>query len=259
MFEDMTFKIPHEVFLGGKMKIRFVLSCLLSLSSIQASAFFGKPMFPSPGPSEVAPVTSKKTIPVIMYVITDDAGRGNDKWLTEEYTDKVIAEVNNYFNSDIVRFQITKKIQVRDSERYRWSQKKLLNKYDSKDKRGAVTVVISSETYDGSSSGRTHGRLDSEPMFVMRSRHNSLDRTADDYFDSAVAIRKTARLFIHEFGHEMGLEHKGEKKGAAIHTENFVEPGKDGNVDGKGRRFYENYFKGCLVPKKWFCSMGSVK
>lgn len=197
-----------------------------------------------------------------MYVITDNAGRGNDKWLMKEYTDKVIAEVNNYFSSDVVRFKITRKIQVKDTERYHWNQKKLLDKYDSKDQRGLLTVVISSETYDGRSSGITHGRLDSEPFFVMRSRYNSLDRTADDYFDSPIAHRKTARLFIHELGHEMGLDHRDQirkDKGEVIHTENFVEPGKDGNVNGKGRRFYENYFRNCLLPKSRSCRRGSVK
>lgn len=247
------------------MKLKLALGCLLSLLSLQVSALSLNLSALAEGtdlaflPSEQVSVSSKKVIPVVMYIITDDAGRGNDKWLTDAYTDKVIGEVNNYFTSEIVSFRITKKIQVKSSKRYLWSQKKLLSKYNSKDKKGVVTVVISSEIYDGSSSGRTRGRLDSEPMFVMRSRFNSLDRTADDYFDSPTAIKKTARLFIHEFGHEMGLEHKGEKKGAVIHTENFVEPGKDGNVDGKGRRFYEHYFKKCLVPKKWFCSMGSVK
>lgn len=240
------------------MILRCAFSFALALATIQVYAQSFRRFGLGPGPAVIAS-PSRKLIPVVLYVITDNAGRGNDKWLTDEYTDKVIAEVNSYFSSEVVRFKISKIIQVKDTERYGWSQKKLLKKYDSKDKKGQVTVVISSEIYDGSSSGRTHGRLDSEPMFVMRSRHNGLDRTADDYYDSPTAIKKTARLFIHELGHEMGLEHKGEKKGAVIHTENFVEPGKDGNVDGKGRRFYEHYFQRCLVPKKWFCSMGSVK
>lgn len=251
--------------LNFRTALIFVLLAL-NFMPFDVNAMGGKsPVVPTPPAS--GGVTQ---IPIVMYVITNYAGQGNDKWLTKDYTDRIVNDVNEIYNSKTIKFYLAKKYKISDNKIYDYSQGKLLDKYDGKAVRGQVTIVISGEKYDGKSSGITHGKLDSKPFFVMRSRYNSLNPNAVPnkeisqlgYYNSANAIRATAYLFTHELGHEMGLDHTDQikrNKGEILHTENYVFPGKDGNVNNKGRNFYENFFKNCLAAKSKNCRMGSIK
>jgi len=196
-------------------------------------------------------LAAPKVVIVNMIVLQDDQGRGNLHWAADDrYTNAVFRLVNDIYASEQVRFKVSKTIK-RSTKHYFYSQKKLLDKYDSHKlrKRGQVLMVISGEPYDGSSSGRAKLGPSSRPIMVVRSRYNERDPQSDHYAYSPAGIRNSAFLFTHELGHEMGLNHSDEiktSKGDFIHTENYVYPHKSGK---DGRRFYEEFFKSCLISK----------
>lgn len=240
------------------MKLYFLLALLITHS---AFGYVATNRTVKSGPSSSK---GKVEIPVLFYIMTDNAGRGNDKWLTKDYTDKVIAEVNRIYDSRFVTFVVRAKYVYKDTDLYEKSQHKLLNKFNDYAIPGSLSIVISSEDYDGSSSGLTRGSITRAPLFIMRSRYNGIYEHGPRYFGSKQAINATALLITHELGHEMGLKHKEDikrSKGEILHTENYVRPGKDLNLNGKGKKFYEKYFSTCIGNKnsRFGCQIPSIK
>lgn len=201
-----------------------------------------------------------RDVTVNMIVLQDDAGRGNAHWAHDDrYTNAVFRLVNDIYSSVHVRFRVSKTVK-RSSRDYYDKQGDLLNRYDEHPlrKKGQVLVIVSGEPYDGTSSGKAFYGPSTRPMMVVRSRFNDHLPTDQAYAYSDSGIRNSAFLFTHELGHMMGLKH-GDllkiKKGEFVHTENYVYPHHSG---ADGRRFYENFFKKCLVDQR-NCNMASIK
>jgi len=179
----------------------------------------------------------------------DGRGEGNEHWINDNrYTDAVFKMVNDIYGSKEVKFKVVKTRLVSDKY-YKMSQKKLLKEGYFRNRRGKgkIVAVVSSEIYDGSSSGRAVD-VDaiSNPMMIIRSRKNGHDPIGPDYALGTAGITNAAYLFTHELGHMMDLNHKEEVDYLnTVYTENYVYPHKSGP---DGRRYYEHYFKNCLAP-----------
>lgn len=136
-----------------------------------------------------------KALLVDVKVLTSSTG-GNELW-SEAYTRKVISEATRLLEGDMVFTLASYERIVNDALYNGNTQGDVLGSYVSTRRDGRVTVYISNpNTWD--SAGLAYQGTTLAPYLVMRSRQN--DGSASDF-------EETARIFLHELGHNMGFTH----------------------------------------------------
>lgn len=141
--------------------------------------------------------STSRALLVDLKVLTTSNG-GNEFW-TEAHARNVLAEVTKLMKGEVAFSLATYERVVNDGLYNGNSQADILNAYGGTTQQGRVTVYISSpNTWD--SAGFAWVAPQFAPYFVMRSRQN--DASPND-------MDETARIFLHEFGHNLGYTHEG--------------------------------------------------
>lgn len=153
-------------------------------------------------------------IPVYVIVLTDVDSRGNE-YFSEEYARNILDRASEYVK-DRVKFVLVQLTRVPVDD-YETNQLEVFLRYHELwAARGFVTVVIS-QPYTTDSAGRSQQydwHQTTAPFLVMRSRNPWRERFGDANtlgvfapVGSAVDIQEGAQIFLHEFGHNMGVGH----------------------------------------------------
>lgn len=157
-------------------------------------------------------------MPVNMEVTLDNNGGGNNAWKESDYVLAVLAQARVVIGN-VVGFDITKKDYYRNSGLYQdKNQLSTLNRASGFRSRNKIQVHISGPGTT-SSSGLSWVGKNTEPVFAMRARYN--DWSNPSSYKSAAAYDNTAKIFLHELGHNMGLDHCGSSQGTKLCTDNF--------------------------------------
>ncbi|PTL82692.1 discoidin domain-containing protein [Vitiosangium sp. GDMCC 1.1324] len=144
---------------------------------------------------------------VDLKVLTTSSG-GNEFW-SEAHARNVLAEATKLMQGEVA-FSLATYTRVVDDARYNGnSQYDILLAYGNTTQSGRMTVYVSSpNTYD--SAGVAWQGAQFAPYFVMRSRQNN---------GSASDLDETARIFLHEFGHNLNFSHGAATEQDPFHTD----------------------------------------
>lgn len=182
---------------------------------------------PAPTPSsEMVVNAGAKNVGVKFIVARKKDGTGNEKWVDKTYLEAVLKEASRI--STNVNFILVSISSKNDDGLFLGNnQLPHLNLATRKASKKYITVAISGEKTT-SSSGLAWVGYRKVPVFAMRSRFNGTDAKTPK------AINNTAGIFVHELGHNMGLNHAS--RTSPIHTDNYT------RVEG-GLKLSAEYFK----------------
>ncbi|WP_041577903.1 zinc-dependent metalloprotease family protein [Bdellovibrio bacteriovorus] len=167
-----------------------------------------------------------------MVVTFDDAGNGNTAWKKFFYSREVLARAAKVLGN-IVGFDLKSRSTIRSTSLYKdKSQLPHLKRAQSGSGGSKIQTVVSGPGTT-SSSGLSWVGKNYRPHFAMRSRYNDWSSTAK--YATASAYDNTAKIYLHELGHNMGLDHCG-KNQKTLCTDNFF------NLND-GRSTLLNYLK----------------
>lgn len=173
--------------------------------------------------------------PLNLYISTNDAGAGNDSWRQSDYLYSLLEKIKSIVGN-VAGFKLTLQQQIRSSFYYdNHDQYPLLANYNYLRGFGRVTAIVSGFNTPLTAGLSWLGRTD-QPIFVMRSRYNypyfNTGNTIN--YKSETALDNTAKIFLHELGHNMGLNHCNAVATGALCTDNYW-------LTDSGRQFLLSY------------------
>lgn len=138
--------------------------------------------------------TGQPEVAVIFDIVHREDGTGNEDW-TDDYIQQLLAEAQRLAGG-AVTFTLSHAAHNLMEGWWHFSQGQLLQAYEHNRyaSRHVINVIISPpDTED--SAGVSRPYYAHTPLFVMRARLGG-------------TLTETARIFLHELGHNMGLAHK---------------------------------------------------
>ncbi len=140
---------------------------------------------------------------VHLYVLRKNDGTGNEYW-NKPYTEDMMNKMTSFLKGEIV-FVLEKYENVRNSTAYEERTQGNLTGHEINGQRIAtltnftkITAVVSNPNTNDAAGKAFNLRYTFEPIFALRSRDKN--GTPQD-------IHNTAKIFLHELGHNMGMEH----------------------------------------------------
>jgi hypothetical protein len=134
------------------------------------------------------------SLPVVFYVLRDTQGFGNELW-TQAYCLSVINAANLLLGDS--KFHLNYVVDYLSQDYYLDSMQTVLERYDGSVRRTSELAVIIAGPGTVDAAGLSQIMMSTRPYFAMR------HRDGEDVFG-------TARIFLHEMGHNLNLRHTGD-------------------------------------------------